>query len=112
MSKADWVSQVRRVEKPWGHEDWFTLVDGEFAAVEPRAGVVTRRPRRTPVRGAHEAHLEQFELLPAESIHLTPGPRHRVTALADTVMLEASTTEITDVVRLEDRYGRQGTTVD
>ncbi len=32
-----------------------------------------------------------------------------MTAVGDTVMLEASTTEVTDVVRLEDRYGRQGT---
>ena len=48
---------------------------------------------------------------PVKSIHLTPGPRHRVTALPDTVMLEASTTEVIDVVRLEDRYGRQGTSV-
>ena len=41
--------------------------------------------------------------------HLRPGVRHRVTALVDTVMLEASTTELDDVVRLEDRYGREGT---
>ncbi len=32
--------------------------------------------------------------------------RHRMTAIEDTVVLEASTTELTDVVRLEDRYGR------
>ena len=59
--------------------------------------------------GPHESELEAFDLDPGESIHLTPGTRHRVTALVDTVMLEASTTEVTDVVRLEDRYGRQGT---
>jgi hypothetical protein len=35
--------------------------------------------------------------------------RHRVTALVDSVFLEASTTELDDVVRLEDRYGREGT---
>ena len=59
--------------------------------------------------GPHESRLEEFELELGESIHLTPGTRHRVTALVDTVMLEASTTEVTDVVRLEDRYGRRGT---
>jgi len=50
--------------------------------------------------------LEQFELLPGETVHLLPGTRHRMTALEDTVVLEASTTELDDVVRLEDRYGR------
>ena len=56
-----------------------------------------------------EDALEEFELEAGESIHLVPFTRHRVTALADTVMLEASTTQLLDVVRLEDRYGRQGT---
>ena len=50
--------------------------------------------------------LESFELLPGESVHLPPGTRHRMTALTDTVVLEASTTELDDVVRVEDRYGR------
>jgi quercetin dioxygenase-like cupin family protein len=59
--------------------------------------------------GTDEKQLDTFELAPGEAIHLRPGVRHRVTALVDTVMLEASTTELDDVVRLEDRYGREGT---
>jgi len=59
--------------------------------------------------GRHEDWLEEFELAPGESIHLVPFTRHRVTAVVDTVLLEASTTELTDVVRLEDAYGRKGT---
>ena len=42
-------------------------------------------------------------------MHLPAGMRHRVEALTDVVLLEASTTELDDVVRLEDRYGREGT---
>lgn len=61
--------------------------------------------------GPHETQLEEFELLPGEFVHLTPGTRHRVTAVVDSVMLEPSTTKVTDVVRLEDKYGRQGTSV-
>ncbi len=38
-----------------------------------------------------------------------PGVRHRMTAITDLVMLEASTTQLDDVVRVEDRYGRAGT---
>jgi quercetin dioxygenase-like cupin family protein len=59
--------------------------------------------------GEHESALEEFELAPGESLHLGAGVRHRVTALIDSVFLEASTTELDDVVRLEDRYGRAGT---
>ena len=38
-----------------------------------------------------------------------PGTVHRVTAIEDTTILEVSTPEIDDVVRLEDLYGREGT---
>lgn len=125
MSKSDWVSAVRRVEKPWGHEELFALVDGKFAgkAIHVTAGhalslqyherkeeMISVQSGRLRVEvGMDEAALEEFELEPGESIHLRPGVRHRVTALVDTVMLEASTTELDDVVRLEDRYGREGT---
>ena len=127
MSKSDWVTEVKHVDKPWGHEEWFALVDGKFCgkAIHVREGhslslqYHERKEETISVQsgllrvevGPHESQLEEFELLPGESIHLTPGTRHRVTAVVDTVMLEASTTEITDVVRLEDRYGRQGTSV-
>jgi mannose-6-phosphate isomerase-like protein (cupin superfamily) len=125
MSKSDWVSPVRRVDKPWGHEELFALVDGKFAgkAIHVTAGhalslqyherkeeTISVQSGRLRVEvGMDEAALEEFELEPGESVHLRPGVRHRVTALVDTVMLEASTTELDDVVRLEDRYGRQGT---
>jgi len=59
--------------------------------------------------GATEHDLETFDLLSGESVHLLPGVRHRMTTLEDTVVLQASTTEVTDVVRLGDRYGRTGT---
>jgi hypothetical protein len=38
-----------------------------------------------------------------------PGTVHRVAALEDTLILEVSTPHLDDVVRLEDRYGREGT---
>jgi mannose-6-phosphate isomerase-like protein (cupin superfamily) len=57
--------------------------------------------------GTADGSLESFELLPGEAVHLSPGTRHRMTALVDTVVLEASTTELDDVVRIEDRYGRE-----
>ena len=46
------------------------------------------------------------EMLPGESEHITPRTIHRMTALEDSDILEVSTPELDDVVRLEDRYGR------
>ena len=125
MSKSDWVSAVRRVDKPWGHEEIFALVPGKFCGKaihvtqghalslqyhERKEETISVQSGRLRVEvGQDEDALEEFELAVGESIHLLPGVRHRVTALVDTVMLEASTTELDDVVRLEDRYGRQGT---
>jgi mannose-6-phosphate isomerase len=124
LSKQQWVEPVRRVEKPWGHEEWFALVDGKYCgkAIHVRAGeslslqyhvvkdetVAVQTGRLRFEVGADEAALETFELLPGESVRLRPGVRHRMTAVVDTVFLEASTSEVDDVVRLEDRYGRSG----
>jgi len=44
---------------------------------------------------------------PGESVHITPKTVHRMTAIEDSDILEASTPELDDVVRLEDRYGRK-----
>jgi mannose-6-phosphate isomerase len=125
MAKQDWVSAVQRVDKPWGHEELFALVDGKFCGKaihiteghalslqyhEEKEETISVQSGRLRVEiGLHEDALEEFELEPGESIHLKPLTRHRVTALVDTVMLEASTTQLMDVVRLEDRYGRRGT---
>jgi mannose-6-phosphate isomerase-like protein (cupin superfamily) len=56
--------------------------------------------------GGEGEPLRRVRLGPGEGWHLPPGTRHRLTALADADVLEASTPELDDVVRLEDRYGR------
>jgi mannose-6-phosphate isomerase len=47
---------------------------------------------------------------PGHVFRITPGTLHRMTGLEDCDLVEVSTPEIDDVVRLEDRYGRAGTT--
>ncbi len=122
MTKSSWVSTVVRVEKPWGHEEHFALVDGRYCGktLHVREGhalslqyhetkeetVAVQTGRLLFEVGRPDALLESFELLPGEAVHLPPGTRHRMTALEDSVILEASTTELDDVVRLDDRYGR------
>jgi len=50
--------------------------------------------------------MTERELSPGDAYHLPPGTKHRITALEDADILEVSTAELDDVVRLEDRYGR------
>ena len=123
MTKEAWVESARKVDKPWGHEVHFALVAGKYCGKalhisaghalslqyhEQKEETVSEQTGRLQFEvGSSEDDLETFELLPGESIHLLPGTRHRMTALEDTVVLEASTTELDDVVRLDDRYGRQ-----
>jgi mannose-6-phosphate isomerase-like protein (cupin superfamily) len=125
VGKARWVEPVRRVEKPWGHEEIFALVEGRYCgkALHVTAGHALslqyheRKDEVVAVQsgtalfevGESEDALESFEVGPGERIRLEPGVRHRITAVTDVVLLEASTTELDDVVRLEDRYGREGT---
>jgi quercetin dioxygenase-like cupin family protein len=53
--------------------------------------------------------LEDVRLKVGESFRITPGTVHQMVALTDCDVLEVSTPELDDVVRLSDRYGRQGT---
>jgi quercetin dioxygenase-like cupin family protein len=54
-----------------------------------------------------DGQLVSRDMQPGESVHITPTTVHRMTAIEDSDILEASTPELDDVVRLEDRYGRK-----
>jgi mannose-6-phosphate isomerase len=56
-----------------------------------------------------DAVLNEQVIAPGEAYHYAPGTIHRVTAIEDTTILEVSTPHLDDVVRLEDAYGREGT---
>ena len=77
------------VPKPWGHET-IRVLSGTLRLEVGREG----EPSRV------------VELGPGEGWHITAGLRHRMVAVADTDVLEVSTPELDDVVRLDDRYGR------
>jgi quercetin dioxygenase-like cupin family protein len=53
--------------------------------------------------------LRKLEMKAGDIFHITPGTLHRMTGLTDCDLVEVSTPELDDVVRLEDRYGRAGT---
>jgi mannose-6-phosphate isomerase-like protein (cupin superfamily) len=59
--------------------------------------------------GERGGELEEVEIVPGDAFRYRPGTMHRVTALEDTLVFEVSTPHLDDVVRLEDLYGREGT---
>jgi quercetin dioxygenase-like cupin family protein len=120
------VSELpKRVEKPWGHEIWWARTEryvgkllhvkrGEslslqYHEVKDETILVQSGRLLFETRGQHERELRALELLPGQAFHITPGTVHRMTALEDCDIFEVSTPELEDVVRLEDRYGRAGT---
>ena len=57
--------------------------------------------------GDSAENLITDELHPGETVDVPKGTIHRVSALEDSIIIEVSTPELDDVVRLEDDYGRQ-----
>jgi mannose-6-phosphate isomerase len=122
MTSIEWVNKVQHVPKPWGHEEHFALVPGRYCGktLHIRAGhalslqLHEHKDETIAVYtgylkleiGPTPAALDHIELLPGDMVHIPPGTVHRMTALEDTIVMEASTTELDDVIRLEDRYGR------
>ena len=116
----------RRVEKPWGHEliwahtgkfvgkilhieagrrlslqyhemkdEWIHLLEGRLSlTLENDAG-----------------EIEVRQLGAGEGAHVPVGRRHRYEAIETSRLIEVSTPELDDVVRIEDDFGREGTNV-
>ena len=115
---------MKKVDKPWGHELIWAVTDRYVGKVlhikagEKLSLQYHRKKDETVMVWAGRIRFEFFaegqeppikEMGPGEAFHVTPGLRHRMVAVEDTDMLEVSTTELDDVVRLEDAYGRKGT---
>ena len=113
----------RRVEKPWVHELIWARTDRYVGKViHVRAGHALslqyhERKEETILLWRGRLHFElgtgdngqTWEMQPGECVHITPGVVHRMTAMEDSDLFEVSTPELDDVVRLDDRYGRTGT---
>ena len=114
----------RRVEKPWGWElVWAETGDYVGKLLFVRAGealslqyhetkdeswlVQTGRARLE--LGEPGGELETIEIGPDDTFRFAPRTVHRMSALEDMLVVEVSTPHLDDVVRIEDRYGREGT---
>ena len=104
------------VEKPWGREIWYAHEDryaGKIIEVNRGHALSLQKHERKQETmflqsGKLLYHLNgsDFEMAPGDCITIRPGDVHRITAIEDAVVLEVSTPELDDVIRLEDRYGR------
>jgi quercetin dioxygenase-like cupin family protein len=118
------MSDTTTVDKPWGHELIWAKTDryvGKILHVKAGEALSLQYHEvkdETIMVLSGKMELEHYAegqepiktvLGPREPFHITPGLRHRMVAIEDTDVLEVSTTELDDVVRLEDRYGREGT---
>jgi mannose-6-phosphate isomerase-like protein (cupin superfamily) len=120
-----WAFEPRKVEKPWGYELIWAHADqyvgkvlfvkaGEslslqFHREKDESWFVQSGKARLELGSAGDAVLKEEIISAGAAFHYRPGTVHRVTALEDTTILEVSTPHLDDVVRLEDRYGREGT---
>lgn len=118
--------QPQRVEKPWGWELIWALAEDyagkilfvrageslslQFHKVKDESWYMLEGRAHLQVGKSGESVLQEEVIVPGAAFHFRPGTVHRVTALDDTRILEVSTPQLDDVVRLEDRYGREGTT--
>jgi mannose-6-phosphate isomerase len=114
----------RRVEKPWGWELVWAEAEQyvgkllfvragqalslQYHEVKDEAWLV-REGRAVLELGKPGGDLEELEIGPGDAFRYRPGTVHRVTAVEDTLIIEVSTPHLDDVVRMEDRYGREGT---
>ena len=120
-----WAFDVRRVDKPWGYELIWALTDSycgkllhvkaghslslQFHREKDESWLVQEGRARIELGEAGQAVLAEEVVGPGAAFRYVPGTVHRVTALEDTTILEVSTPQLEDVVRLEDAYGREGT---
>jgi len=122
--KSRFAVAPRRVEKPWGFElVWAETEDYVGKLLFVRAGQslslqyhevkdeswLVQQGRASLELGVVGGALETIEIGRDDCFRYRPGTVHRVTALEDTLIVEVSTPHLDDVVRLEDRYGREGT---
>jgi len=111
---------VNRVEKPWGYElHWAKTERYVGKILHVTAGhalslqyhnikdeTIYLHAERMLFEIERDGALTTQEMRPGDSVHVAPKTVHRMTAIEDCDILEVSTPELDDVVRLEDRYGR------
>ena len=110
-----------RIEKPWGYELIWAHTSqyvGKILSINrgKRLSFQYHREKEETLllnKGRVELEVEgkdpgrhKIVLKPGDTYHIPPGLKHRMTALEDSEMIEVSTPQLDDVVRIEDDYDR------
>ena len=122
-----WAFAVEKVEKPWGHELIWALTDAycgkllfvkagaalslQFHKEKDESWLVHSGRAKLELGEVGQAVLSEEVVSAGVAFRYKPGTVHRITAIEDTTILEVSTPQLDDVVRLEDLYGREGTSI-
>ena len=117
---------VTHVPKPWGHETIWAQTDryvGKILHINAGHELSVQYHNRKDetvyllwgeiiyrVQREGDDILDDVQLNVGESFRITPGTIHQMIAVTDCDVLEVSTPEVDDIVRLSDKYGREGTT--
>ncbi len=115
------MSEIPRIDKPWGYELHWAKTDryvGKIIHIDKGHALSlqyhnTKDETIMLLSGKllfeiqEHGQLVKHEVAPGRPFHVTPGTVHRMTAIEDCDVVEVSTPELDDVVRLEDRYGRE-----
>ena len=114
------MNEATKVEKPWGYELHWAKTDRYVAKIihinsghalslqyhNQKDETILLWKGRLTLEIKEKDKLVQRQMNPGDIFHIRPKTIHRMIALEDSDVLEASTPELDDVVRLEDRYGR------
>ena len=110
-----------RVDKPWGYELHWAVTNRYVGKVihvdaghalslqyhEVKEETILLWSGRIKLEIERDGQRVTQELTPGQSIHITPGTVHRMTAIEDSDIFEVSTPELQDVVRLEAVWSHQ-----
>jgi len=113
--------QAKKIDKPWGYElVWAETPHyvGKILVINPGESLSLQYHKIKEETlylesgeclleaGEDESQLKKINLVAGDVFHIPPGYRHRLSAVTKCRFFEVSTPHLTDVVRLQDKYGR------
>jgi mannose-6-phosphate isomerase-like protein (cupin superfamily) len=108
--------QSKFIEKPWGNEVWLELNASYcFKKLTVRAGHRLslqyhqyKKETLILISGSAVFTIDKIDKTfnAGDFITIDPGTIHRIEAITDCILFEASTPEVDDVVRVQDDYQR------
>ncbi|MCH8029871.1 MAG: cupin domain-containing protein [Candidatus Dadabacteria bacterium] len=121
QSSGGSTNVIKRVDKPWGYELWWAITDRYVGKIihllsghsmsyqyhEKKDETMYLLTGKVLVEldTEDDAHTK-ITLLPGDALRIPPLTKHRMSAVEDSEIIEVSSPEIDDIIRLEDKYGR------